>query len=68
ADAQTLLEKAGYSRENVLGQDTFIGQKYLVTVTDDDVGYGTMIVYRLSPISDLPGIPQLPQVSVPPLP
>ncbi|MFW0792161.1 hypothetical protein [Gordonia sp. CPCC 205333] len=66
--ARTLLEKAGYSRESVLGQSTFVGPKYLITVTDDDIGYGMTIVYRLSPISNLPGIPQLPQMSLPPLP
>ncbi|GAB17167.1 hypothetical protein GOEFS_020_00310 [Gordonia effusa NBRC 100432] len=63
--ARQALDDAGYRHESVLGQDMYFNAAHTVTVSGTDIGYGYTLIYRVSPLPSIPGMPSLPNTTLP---
>jgi hypothetical protein len=65
-DAVRLLRDNGYRVESMLGQDVYLGTRYVVTVAADPE-HADRLVYTVMDSRDIPGVPALPSFEVPTL-
>ncbi|MFW0788441.1 hypothetical protein [Gordonia sp. CPCC 205333] len=63
--ARKALSDAGYRHESVLGQDMYFNAAHTVTVSGTDIGYGYTLIYRVSPLPSIAGMPSLPNTTLP---
>lgn len=67
-DAERLLLDAGYQRERVLGQEAYVGTRYVVLLAGDPgTGGGYRINYTVLDTSAVPGLPTMPSLTIPTL-
>ena len=66
--ARRMLLDAGYQVEPVLGQDMFLGTRYIVTVTDvSSSERGRQLDYTVFDRNSISGMPSIPQLTIPTL-
>ncbi|WP_418002816.1 hypothetical protein ACNO8X_22710 [Mycobacterium sp. PDNC021] len=63
--ANQLLIESGYDRHEFQGTTVYLGQKYIITLSEDSTSDLPTLRYTVVPIASVPGIPNIPTFTIP---